>query len=85
MVSQLYLKNELSYEVSFFACGKGSVEVTHFFNHFKWVWSDFHRGMVSREGGDSLPIADGTSKILGGGLNDFGLQQTFMVMNCKFL
>ena len=28
IVSQLYLKNELSYEVSFFACGKEEIEVT---------------------------------------------------------
>ena len=39
-MSQLYLKNELSYEVSFFACGEEAIEVTHLFNHFRWMWSD---------------------------------------------
>ena len=35
-----YLKTELSYEVSFFACGKESIEVNNLFNHFMWVWLD---------------------------------------------
>ena len=35
LVNRLYFKNELSYKVGFFACGKKLIEVTNLFNHFK--------------------------------------------------
>ena len=28
---------------SFFACGEEAIEVTHLFNHFRWIWSDMHK------------------------------------------
>ena len=40
MVSHLYPKNELSYEVSFFPYSRESIEVTNLCNHFRWMWSD---------------------------------------------
>ena len=34
IVYQLYLKNDLNYEVVFFACSLGSIEVIVLFSHF---------------------------------------------------
>ena len=35
--------------MKFFACGEEATEVTHLFNHFRWMWSDVPKVIQSNK------------------------------------
>ena len=59
---------------SFFACGDEAIEVTHLFNHFRWIWSDMPKVMQYNKLDfldkvrlqQKQAVAGGISKILAG-------------------
>ena len=59
---------------SFFACGDEAIEVTHLFNHFRWIWSDMPKVMQYNKFDfldkvrlqQKQAVAGGISKILAG-------------------